>query len=256
MALIAVASSKGSPGVTTASVVLAGVWPRRAVVAECDPAGGDLVYRLPAEHGGPLDPNRGMLSLAAEARREFASEQVWQHVQRVHGGLEVLTGIAGAEQSAGLAASWPALGRAFETMPGADVVADCGRLGADPAVTELMRYSSAVLLLARASAEQIAQVRDRAVALSQRLHGSSPVRRPPIHVLLVVEPRQRGRAVSQVNEVLRAAGVSSVVAGALADDPDGAAQIAGRKGGRADKSLLVRSARQVAQDLQPRLGLG
>ena len=47
MALIAVAADKGAPGVTTASVALAAVWPRPVLLAECDPAGGDLVYRLP-----------------------------------------------------------------------------------------------------------------------------------------------------------------------------------------------------------------
>ena len=42
---------------------------RRSMLAECDPHGGDLVYRLPAENGGPLDPNRGLVSLAVSARR-------------------------------------------------------------------------------------------------------------------------------------------------------------------------------------------
>jgi hypothetical protein len=42
MALIALAADKGSPGVTTAAVALAAVWPRRVRLAETDPAGGDL----------------------------------------------------------------------------------------------------------------------------------------------------------------------------------------------------------------------
>ena len=67
MALVAVASGKGAPGVTTASVVLAAVWPRPVLMAECDPAGGDLVYRFPAADGGRLEPGRGLLSLAAAA---------------------------------------------------------------------------------------------------------------------------------------------------------------------------------------------
>jgi hypothetical protein len=59
----------------------------------------------------------------------------------------------------------------------------------------------------------------------------------------------------QTNEILAASGANAVVVGALADDPAGAEQLSGRRGGRADKSLLVRSARQVALDLQARLGL-
>ena len=48
MALIAVAADKGAPGVTTTALALAAVWPRPVLLAECDPAGGDLVYRFPA----------------------------------------------------------------------------------------------------------------------------------------------------------------------------------------------------------------
>ena len=68
MALIAIAADKGSPGVTTTSVALAAVWPRRVLLAEADPAGGDLVYRSAGAHGGVLNPNSGLLSLAATAR--------------------------------------------------------------------------------------------------------------------------------------------------------------------------------------------
>ena len=72
MALIAIASDKGAPGVTTAALALAAVWPRPVLLAECDPAGGDLVYRFPALGGGHLDPRRGVLSLAVVARRGMA----------------------------------------------------------------------------------------------------------------------------------------------------------------------------------------
>src|SRR6266700_3629649 len=69
MALVAIAADKGAPGVTTASLALATVWPRPVLLAECDAAGGDLFYRLPAADGGRLDPQRGLLSLAVAARR-------------------------------------------------------------------------------------------------------------------------------------------------------------------------------------------
>ena len=61
MALIVLAADKGAPGVTTAAVALGAVWPRPVLLAECDQAGGDLVYRLPgegAEDGGMLNPAR------------------------------------------------------------------------------------------------------------------------------------------------------------------------------------------------------
>src|SRR5713226_7651336 len=130
MALIAVAADKGAPGVTTASVALAAVWPRPVLLAECDPAGGDLVYRLPGADGGRLDPGRGLLSLAVAARRGLVPQQVWEHTQKLHGGLDVLAGVTNAEQGAGLDPLWGSVGSALAGLPQADAIADCGRLGA------------------------------------------------------------------------------------------------------------------------------
>lgn len=42
--------------------------------------------------------------------------------------------------------------------------------------------------------------------------------------------------------------------GTLADDPAGADQLAGRRRGRLDKSLLIRSARKVTVDLYQQYG--
>src|SRR5213082_2278010 len=122
MALIAIASDKGAPGVTTAALALAAVWPRPVLLAECDPAGGDLVYRFPAVGGGHLDPRRGVLSLAVVARRGMQPQQVWEHVQRLHGGLDVLAGVTNAEQGAGLSLLWGPIGKALASMPLADVI--------------------------------------------------------------------------------------------------------------------------------------
>lgn len=264
MALVALAADKGSPGVTTAAVALAAVWPRRAVLAETDPAGGDLVYRSTAAHGGVLDPNTGMLSLAATARRGLAAEQLWDHTQPLAGGLDVLVGLGGAEQAAGLVGLWPTLGRAFATLAespngAADVIADCGRIGPDSPSLELFAHASLIILVARTQAEQLARVRDRAAALSAKLHGSqrgaAALGYPPIGVLLVVEPGESGRVAGQVNDMLVAAQVVARVVGTLAWDPAGAEQLAGRRRGRLDKSLLIRSARQVTADVPQRYGL-
>ncbi|MCQ4080728.1 hypothetical protein NGB36_08955 [Streptomyces sp. RB6PN25] len=264
MALIAFAADKGSPGVTTAAVALAAVWPRRALFAEVDPAGGDLVYRSAAAHGGALDPNTGMLSLAATARRGLVAEQVWDHAQPIAGGLDVLVGLGGAEQAAGLGGLWPTLGRAFAALAdspqgGADVIADCGRIGADGPVQELLPHASLVLLLARTEPEHLARVRDRAAALSAKLHGAhrgaAQLGFPPIGVLLVAEPGRGEKIAGQVNTMLIAAQIGAQVVGTLAYDPAGAEQLAGRRRGHVGKSLLVRSARQVAGDVFHRFNL-
>jgi hypothetical protein len=256
MSLIVLASDKGSPGVTTTAVALAGVWPRRAILAECDPSGGDLVYRAPAENGGPLDPNIGMLSLATTARHGLAPHQLGQHLQRIHGGLELVTGLATGDQSVGLAGLWPALGRVFAGLPDADVIADCGRVGAAGPALDLMASATLVVLVARTSAEQIAHVRDRALSLLHRVGGGNPAAGGglgvPIGVVLIVDPKQRARITAQVDELLRNSGLPVRVIGTVADDPDGAGLMNGRGRGRLDRTLLIRSTREVALDLYRR----
>ncbi|MFD3379724.1 MULTISPECIES: hypothetical protein [unclassified Streptomyces] len=263
MALIALAADKGSPGVTTAAVALAAVWPRRVLLAETDPAGGDLVYRSAAAHGGPLNPNTGMLSIAATARRGLVPDQLWDHVQPLSGGLEVLVGLGNAEQAAGLAGLWPTLGRAFAQLADsphapADVIADCGRISGDTPAVEMFSQAALVLLISRTEPEAIARVRDRAAALSAKLHGgargAAALGTPLIGVVLITDPSESGKLVHQVNDMLVAAQTGARVVGTVADDPAGADQLAGRRRGRLDKSLLIRSARKVTSDLYQQFG--
>ncbi|NUS11683.1 MAG: hypothetical protein HOY69_09830 [Streptomyces sp.] len=264
MALIALAADKGSPGVTTTALALAAVWPRRALFAETDPAGGDLVYRSRAAHGGMLDPNAGLLSLAATARRGLAAEQLWDHAQPLAGGLDVLVGIGSAEQAAGLTGLWPILGEAFATLAqspngAADVIADCGRIGGDTPALGLFAHASLVLLVARTETEHLARVRDRAGALSAKLHGSQrgagALGYPPIGVVLIADPGSSARIAAQANEMLVASQIAARVVGTVAHDPAGAEMLNGRRRGRLDKSLLIRSARQIAADVPQRYGV-
>lgn len=263
MALIALAADKGSPGVSTSAVALAAVWPRRALYAECDPHGGDLVYRMPAEHGGPLDPNRGLVSLAVEARRGFDASVLPQHAQRLRGGLEVMVGLGNADQAHGMAGLWTPLGRAFDRyadLPyGADVIADCGRIGPDSPTVELLAQSALVLLIARTEAADLAHVRDRANSLSARLHatqgGSVSIARPPIGVVLIAPPGQARALSKQVGDLLAATTAGAEVLGVLAFDESGADALSGRGRGRVDKAMLTRSARDLAGTMIQRYGL-
>jgi MinD-like ATPase involved in chromosome partitioning or flagellar assembly len=245
VALIALAADKGSPGVTTTAVALGAVWPGRAIVAECDPAGGDLAYRLPGAGGAPLDPNRGLLSLAATARHGVEPRQVWDHVQVLNGGLEVLVGVSTAEQSSGLQGLWEGFGQAFRQVAEADVLADCGRLGPDSPSLALLRHASLLLLVTRATVESVAHTRDRLATLAGR-QGASGVIGPTMGVVLVAGPNQSRDTVGQVAAVLRGAQLPVEVVGAIAHDPKSAALLNGQWGGRLGRSLLVRSAREVA----------
>ena len=248
MALIAVASDKGAPGVTTASVVLAAVWPRPVLLAECDPAGGDLLYRFPAADGGRLDPGRGLLSLAVAARRGLRPEQIWEHTPALRGGLAVLTGVSTAEQGAGLDPLWGPLGAVLAQLPGGDVIADCGRIGVDGPPHDLLAQAAAIVLLAGDDLGEVVRLRERVPALVAALDRRDRMS-TTIGVVVIAGHKRFHAALAEVGEALgHGRGLLNVVGG-LAYDPRAARQLRGEWGGRLEKSLLVRTARDVAGQL-------
>src|SRR5258708_37702489 len=169
MALIAIAADKGAPGVTPTALALAAVWPRPVLLAECCPAGGDLVYRLPAADGRRLDPRRGLLSLAVAARRGLQPHQAWEHTQKLNGGLDILAGVTNAEQGAGLNLLWGPVGRVLAANAQADVIADCGRLGVDGPHYDLLAEAALIVLVSRPSLGEVSRLRDRVAAATAAL---------------------------------------------------------------------------------------
>ena len=158
---------------------------------------------------------------------------------------------------------WGPLGRAFAGLDPVDVIADCGRLGADTPLLDLMREADLVVLLTRATLEQVAHLRERVAALTTRLRGG-----PPIGVLVLADPRSFRASIAEVDRILAGARGRArpdpadgqgppppdvTVLGGLALDPKGAELLSGRWGGRLDRSLLIRSAREVAAKLVARI---
>ncbi len=212
MALVAVAADKGAPGVTTASLALAAVWPRPVLLAECDAAGGDLLYRLPAADGGRLDPQRGLLSLAVAARRGIQPHQVWRHTQKLHGGLDILTGLV------------------------------------DGPFYDLLAHACAVVLIARVTLEDVVRLRDRVIAVARGL-ANRRLAPPPIGVVVVADHKHFKRNIAEVSRVLATSGAPARMLGGLADEPKSAHMLRGHWGTRLDRSLLVRTARELAGHL-------
>jgi hypothetical protein len=253
MALIAVAADKGAPGVTTTSVALAAVWPRPVLLAECDPAGGDLVYRLPSAEGSRLDPRRGLISMAVAARHGLQPGQVWEHAQKLRGGLDVLVGVTNSEQGSGLELIWGQIGAALAAMPDADVIADCGRLGADGRFYDLVARADAVVLITRASLADMVRIRDRVAVVDagiRRRHGPGRA-----CVVVMADYKHFSAALGEVKQVLGNA-VPAPIIGGVAYEPKSAELLSGEWGGKLDKSLLIRTARQVAAQLAGQLPAG
>ncbi|GGK59201.1 hypothetical protein Ppa06_17940 [Planomonospora parontospora subsp. parontospora] len=237
MALIVLAADKGAPGVTTAATALGAVWPRPVLLAECDPAGGDVAYRLPAADGGVLNPGRGLLTLGATARRGLTTALIHEHTQKIVGGLDVLAGLTHGEQAAGLTWLWGPLGRALAALPGADVLADCGRLGGHPELGELIAEAGLVVLFTRGSLDHVAHLRERLHVMPRGAR---------VGVVVIADPRQYRGTIEDVRRIVAATSKDVAFVAGLAHDPKGAELLRGQWGGRLDRSLLIRTARELA----------
>lgn len=150
--LVALASARGSPGVTTAALALTLTWPRPVVLAEADPAGGTL---LPGYMAGALPADRGIRELAVAALRgdDLAASWWGQLVDLQPPARQrlLLPGITDPAQAGALAPVWDQLAGWFTSLgrvdSGQDVIADCGRLVVPHAPWPLLAAADAVLLV-------------------------------------------------------------------------------------------------------------
>jgi len=248
MALVAIASAKGSPGVTTTALVMGALWPRPVVVAECDPAGSDVAVRMPASDGGVLDGGRGLVTLAAAGRRGLRSDLVLSNTQQALGGLDVLVGLRTPEQAAGVGNLWPQLGSVLDGLEGYDVLADLGRCGAETPQNALMRAARLLIMVCRADPASVVHVRERINVLAQELDPANP-HGVPIAVVVVADPRRQREAVRETFRAIDQMDAPVAHTWQLAWDPQGASVFAGTVRHRPDRTTLVRSAREVTTEV-------
>jgi hypothetical protein len=227
-------------------MAVAALWSRPSVLVECDPAGGDVAWRMPDPNGSPLDPQGGLLSLLAAGRKSFHPGLVMAHSQTIVGGLGVVTGVVTPEQAAGVR-QWEQLAALFAEVPGVDVVADLGRIGAATPQNALLQTAAAVLMVVDTVPSNVVHLRERL----SRLHQTAGPMQPPVYVA-VVSPPKRGRAVREVREALERS--TAPVAGVhhLAHDRSGAAFFLGQVRGNPQRTNLVRSLRPVVEVLEER----
>ena len=237
MSLVAIGGGKGAGGVTTTATVLAAVWPTVPVLADCDPAGGDLAWRLRAADGGWLRRDGGVVGLAAAARTGTAPLDVTAQAQVAVGGLPVLVGVESPAQATTIGPLWHAIADAL-ARTASDVIADCGRLGVGLPSMAVVERADLVMLVARATPESVDHLRHAvgSVAGARRLH-----------VAVLAEPARLDDAPGEIRAALAGRAVAGVHA--LALDPAAAAALAGVPTRHLDRSRLVATARQVAAGL-------
>jgi hypothetical protein len=156
--------------------------------------------------------------------------------------------VINAEQGAGLATLWGPLGGLFAGMSGGDVIADCGRLGPDGPQYDLIAQAAVVLLVTRPTPGDVIRLRDRAAAIASAVNARGR-RGFTSAVAVIADQRTLKATAAEVSQTLTQGNVAAGVVGGLANDPKGAELLRGEWGGRLDKTLLIRTARETAQQL-------
>jgi len=239
MALIAVMSAKGAPGATTTSLLLANLWPRPTVVVDADPLGGDIALRLTGEHG-PLQAERGLMSLLPAARRGLTAGLVVQHTQTAVGGQKVVPGLPGPEQAVAVAPMWPGLADAFAQVPDHDVFVDVGQLHGRSPHLPLVERAVALLCVYRPTAWSVVHARRRLESLQDLLRPRQTV----VGIVCVSDPDEPAAAREAAYGV--ADGLDWITdLGTIALDPKTVAMYEGGTVYRPERSLLARSGAAV-----------
>ncbi|MGH9124377.1 MAG: hypothetical protein ACRDZ8_06580 [Acidimicrobiales bacterium] len=236
MSVLAAVKVKGE-GLTTALQALSLVWPHRdvrCVVAELNPAGGDLALRY-----GLLDPPN-LATVAAADTSQVAAAGLPQFFQSV-GEVSLLLAPASAEQTqASLGRGWAALTAELAAMAGADVLVDAGTLGI-PALgnADVLAAADLGVVVVRPTLDAVVHLLGRVPAI--------PVTRGGLVALVVGEGPVTGREIEQESGL--------AVVGELPWDPEGAGMLmSGSWTGRALRhSRLLRWSLNVAEELCARL---
>jgi len=256
MPMIDVCYVKSRSGSTTTAVGLAVVLPTsaRAVVVECDPAGGDLTLRHGLRSASP-----GLVELATATRTGAAAfpdlegrDVLSRHAQPIRIGdrtvAVVLAPSGGAETRVALSVlARP--GHGALTRTDRTVIADCGRLDFASPTWPLFGMADAVVVLTRGRVEELAHLREHVGELVRQVTGR-------LFVMLVAGGPYGAADVEaylhrHLADVLKLPADTVEVRELLPYDERAAAVLDGsrRAGRRWRRRPLMRALRQLAADL-------
>ncbi|HYY09594.1 MAG TPA: hypothetical protein VE781_01575 [Kineosporiaceae bacterium] len=243
MAVLAFASAKGAPGVTTTVLALAFAWHRPALVVEADMAGSSSV--LAGFLRGGTDHSHGLVGLAIAARQHgFTDRGLWEQCLRLGEERYLLPGIADPGQAAGLTTAWGPLAGVLADLEaaGVDVLVDAGRLGTAYAPLPLLRAADTVVLVTGTRLPDVYALSRRTPSLRNDLAASHDTE--SLCAVTVGEGRPYTNREIETSLGLR-------VAGSLAWDPVNAEvySVGAPPGRRFETSHLVRTASSVASTL-------
>lgn len=210
MAVVALASASGSPGVTTTALGLTLLWPRPVLLIEADPTGGSAL--LAGYFRGTREYDGGLIELALTANNLSAA---LADVARPIEGTTVsfVAGTRSHTQASALRDLWAPLAETLGELEttGQDVIVDAGRLGLHGSPQPLLDAADLSLLVSRTTLPHLSALRSWAEAFQRPAldwHQSA--------VLLIGEGQPYN-----AHDVTAA--VNLPVLAPLADDPESAA---------------------------------
>ncbi len=179
MSLVCIASQEGSPGATTTSLLLTGLWPKsqkRKVYLEADPNGGSLA----ATYHLSLNPDLATLAEAVDSG--IAPKRLWRHTQLLPGSTEAVVSPPKSDDVYRvLETGGPKLGQWLNQLDEIDVFADVGCLDIASPAQRLVSSASSVLMVARPvsdqlrlGAERMRELQDSVEQVSWVLIGDAP----------------------------------------------------------------------------------
>ncbi|MGQ7296953.1 hypothetical protein [Quadrisphaera sp. KR29] len=170
MAVIALTSASGAPGVTATALGLTLVWPRPALLVEADPSHGSSV--LAGYLRGAVPPGGASLLGLVKAHRvgrlaQAIDEQtVSLDDERRH---RLIPALPAPEQAPVLDSVWDALAEVFTDLDdqGVDVIVDAGRLGTAHGPGQLLRAADVCALVTRTQLPAVAAAHARVRSLAE-----------------------------------------------------------------------------------------
>jgi hypothetical protein len=251
VALIALGSAKGSPGVTSTALALTLQWPRNALLVDADLAGSGIMSGF---FRGQLSHDHGLQPLAIAHSHGELESRLWEETVPIvenDSTKLLLPGLTSPVAAPAVSNMWASLGNQLAALErtGTDVIVDLGRLAWTGDDREsLLAVADQVLVTTGSRLPDVVAARGLA---TQRLRGLDPTARELANLsVLTIGP---GRPY-QINEIRDVLGVPDV--GHVAWDPVTAevfsvgATVNAR---RYQKSPLLRSLRPVIDQIMARV---
>jgi hypothetical protein len=248
MAILLLASTSGSPGVTTLAVGLALTWPRPILLADCDPGAHQAI--MAGYLGGCSAGGKGLLRVAEAHRdrrplREAVLDQTLPLSAEAESRRLFLPGFTKPGSATHFSAVWEDLADAFDRLGEVDfdVIIDCGRLAAQGPPAALLERGALTLVVVTSTLRSVMSARVHLPVLREHPRLTS-TDRSHLGLIVVGEGQPYGRA-----EIAKALDVPVIAS--IAYDPKAAAHLSDSRPRqrRFDSSPLIRSIRDAASQL-------